>query len=228
MPDNNRILLLGFHPEDGRVIVARNNPDNARFVVVVVPGVGTGPHVFERLSEQAEDLFRKLATGADDDTVSVVTWADYVAPQSAAEAADSRFAAEGAPRLASFLAGLRVTAENFGRHGKAARVVVIASGYGGLLAGLAGRDHGLDADALVFLGCAAAGVETAGALRVGGPVYATSGGSGEDGTPTGVHGPRPDSSEFGATPLRSGPLSFRGDPFVRHLPSLRRIILGEG
>jgi hypothetical protein len=120
-----------------------------------------------------------------------------------------------------------VTAESFGRHRKAARVVVVARGYGGLVAGLTGREHGLTADAVVFLGCPAAGVDTAGALRAAGPVYATTAGGDGDGTPAGVHGPRPDSPEFGATLLRSGPLSFRSDPFVRHLPSLRRIILGQ-
>lgn len=227
MPDDDRILLLGFHPEDGRLIIARNNPDNARYVVVIIPGVGTGPGLMETLMEQAENLFRKFAAAPDDDDLSVIVWADYVAPQTSAEARDPAFAASGAPQLAGFLAGLPVTAEAFGRHKKAARVVVIARGYGGLVAGLTGRDQGLTADALVLLGCPAAGVETAAALRGAGRVYATSADSDGDGTPSGVHGPRPDSPGFGATLLRSGPLSFRSDPFVRHLPSLRRIILGQ-
>ena len=226
MLDDNRIMLLGFHPEDGRVIIARNNPDDARYVVVIVPGVGTGLHLLDELMRQAEDLFRWLAVDPDDDDISVILWADYVAPQTAAEARDPSFAAQAAPRLASFLAALPVTAEH-GRYKKAARVVVIARGYSGLVAGLTGRDHGLTADALVLLGCPAAGVETAGALRVAGPVYATSADVGDDGTPDGVHGPRPDSPEFGATLLRSGPLSYQNDPFVRYHPALRPIILGE-
>jgi hypothetical protein len=226
MLDDDRILLLGFHPEDGRVILARNNPDNARYVVVIIPGVGTGPRLLNTHMEQAENLFRKFVTFPDDD-LSVVVWADYVAPQTAAEARDAAYAAPAVPRLAGFLAGLPVTAESFGRHKRAARVVVIACGYGGLVAGFTGREHGLTADALVFLGCPAAGVETAAALRAAGPVYATSADADGDGTPAGVHGPRPDSPAFGATLLRAGPLSFRSDPFVRHLPSLRRIILGE-
>ncbi|HVV11953.1 alpha/beta hydrolase [Amycolatopsis sp.] len=223
MPDNDRMLLLGFHPEDLRVILARNNPDDARHVVVIIPGIGRS---LDEHTGQAEDLYRKVAAGPDDDSVSVITWADYVAPESAREARDPAFAVPAAPRLASFLAGLRVTAKQFGRHKKAARIVVVARGYGGLVAGLTGRDHGLDADALVFLGCAAAGVETASELRIGGPVYATPSDAG-DGTPLGIHGPRPDSPAFGAQPLRPGPLSFRSDPFVRYLPSLRRIILDK-
>lgn len=226
MSDDNRILLMGFHPEDGRVIIARNNPDNARYVVVLIPGVGTGLPGVDKLMDQAEDLFRRLAADPDDDDLSVIVWADYVAPQTKKEARNPAYAVPAVPRLASFLAGLPVTAE-YGRYKKAARVVVIAQGYGGLVAGLTGRDHGLTADALVLLGCPAAGVETAGALRVAGPVYASSADVGGDGTPDGVHGPRPDSPEFGARLLRSGPLSFRSDPFVRYLPSLRPIILGE-
>ncbi|MGW3247393.1 hypothetical protein [Streptomyces sp. NPDC001070] len=125
MSDGNRILLLHLDVDEGRVVIARNNPDNARYVVV------------------------------------------------------------------------------------------------------AARDHDLDAAALVFLGCAAVGAETVGALRYKGPVYATSPDVSGDGTPAGVHGPRPDGPGFGATVLRSGPLSFQGDPVVRYLPELRRIILGE-
>lgn len=227
MMDDNRILLLGFHPEDGRVILARNNPDHARYVVVVIPGVGTGPHLLKTLMEQAENLFRKLAASQDDADFSVVVWADYVAPQTAVEARDPAYAVPAVPRLASFLASLPVTAESFGRHKKPARVVVVARGYGGLVAGLTGQEHGLTADALVFLGCPAAGVDTAAELRAAGPVYATAADADGDGTPVGVHGPRPDGPRFGATLLRSGPLSFRSDPFVQHFPSLRRIILGH-
>jgi pimeloyl-ACP methyl ester carboxylesterase len=227
MSDSDRILLLSFDAEDGRVIIARNDPDRARWVVVQVPGVGAGLPALEGLQERAEDLFRKVASGPDDDSVSVITWADYAAPQSPREAGSPAFAATGAPRLARFLAGLRVTSEHFGSPSRPARVTVIAHGYGGLVAGLAARDHSLDADALVLLGCAAAGVETVHDLRCTGPVYATSPEVNGDGTPVGVHGARPDSPGFGATVLRSGPLSFRGDPAVRYLPELRRIILGE-
>lgn len=227
MPDSNRILLLHFDIEEGRVVIARNNPDDARHVVVMVPGVSMGAQAMDRQLKRAEELFRKFASGPDDDTLSVITWADYVAPRSPQEARDAASAATGAPRLASFLAGLPVTAEGFGRWRAPARVTVIAHGYGGLVAGLAAREHDLNAAALVFLGCAAVGAETVDGLRYKGPVYATSPDVNGDGTPFGVHGPRPDSPEFGATVLRPGPLSFEGDPVVRYLPGLRRIILGE-
>jgi hypothetical protein len=223
MPDNDRVLLIGFHPEDGRMVLARSNPDNARYVVVTIPGVGgLGRH-----PERAENLFRKIARDPDDEDVSVITWGDYVAPRSAAEARDPAFAVTAVPQLVSFLVDLRMTAEHYGRWHRPARITVVAHGYGGLVAGFAARDSGLDADALVLLGCAAAGVETADELRVAGPVYATSPDVGGDGTPLGVHGPRPDSPGFGAMVLRPGPLSSDGDPVARYLPSLRKIILAE-
>ncbi|MFD2415702.1 alpha/beta hydrolase [Amycolatopsis pigmentata] len=224
MPDDERMMLIGFHPDEGRLILARNNPDNARYVVVLVHGIGGGFPAVDQLQGQAESLYGRIASGQEDRDVSIITWADYVPPESAAQAGDPSFAAAAAPRLASFLAALPVTAAH-GRYGTPARVVVIARGYGGLVAGLTGRDYALEADALVFLGCAGAGVESASALRFDGPVYAAS--AGGDGTPDGVHGPRPDSPGFGATQLRSGPLSFQNDPFVRYLPTLRKIIFGR-
>ncbi|KAA9158559.1 hypothetical protein FPZ12_022215 [Amycolatopsis acidicola] len=224
MPDDERMMLIGFRPEEERLILARNNPDNARYVVVLVHGIGGGFLAVDKIQGQAESLHGRIAAGQDERDVSVITWADYTVPESAADARDPSHAAAATGQFAGFLAALPVTAKH-GRYGKAARVVVVARGYGGLVAGLTARDHGLTADALVFLGCAGVGVQSASELRFGGPVYAAS--AGGDGTPDGVHGPRPDSPGFGATPLRSGPLSFQDDPFVRYLPSLRKIVFGR-
>lgn len=222
MPASDRNLLLGYDFDDGRVIFARNNPDRARHVVVTVHGVGSGLASIDSLLERDDELFQRIVLGPDDATLSVITWADYVAPQSAGKAKDARFAAAGAPRLASFVAALAVTAEQV-----PPRVTVLAHGYGGLVAGFAARDHGLDAAALVFLGCPGTGVDTVDGLRCKGAVYATPPDGKGDGTPDGVHGPRPDTPGFGAAILRSGPLSFRGDAMIRYVPELRRIIRGE-
>ncbi|RSD09158.1 alpha/beta hydrolase [Amycolatopsis eburnea] len=221
MTSDGRAMLLGFDPDEGRLIIARNNPDDARYVVVVIPGAGSGMHNADPLFDLVDTLISRF----EGDDFSVVGWADYVAPQDSWQARDPAYAAAATGRLASFLAGLPVTAENFGRYKKAARVVVVGLGYGGLVAGLTGREHGLAADALVLLGCAGAGVDSAAAARVRGPVYVTPDDPG-DGTPPDAHGIRPDTPAFGATLLRPGPLTFRRDPFVRYLPSLRRIVLG--
>ncbi|MDQ0989625.1 alpha/beta hydrolase [Streptomyces sp. V3I7] len=223
--DDNRILLLGYKP-DGRVIVARNNPDRADCVVVLVPGIGALRDL-DRHLHRAEVFYRSLASAPDDDTVSVITWLDYEPPGSGSEARDPASALRGAGALASFVAGVHVTREFSGMASPRARLTVIGHGYGGLVTGFAARDHGLEADALVFLGCASAGTETAGELRTMAPVYATSPEINGDGTPYGVHGPRPDSPGFGARVLHPGPLSHGDDPTVRYLPSVRRIVLGS-
>ncbi|MFF4752161.1 alpha/beta hydrolase [Streptomyces sp. NPDC002514] len=218
----DRILLLGFSP-DGRMIVARNDPDQARCVVVLIPGIGvTAP---DALLLRAESFYQQIASAPDDDTVSVITWADYLAPRLPDEARDPAPAAGAAARLAGFVAGLRVTSR-FRDPGNRARITVVGHGYGGLVVGFAARDVPLDVDATVFLGSASAGTDTAGGLRGAGQVYATSPDVNGDGTPYGVHGPRPDSADFGARVLQPGPLSYGNDPTVRYLSSLRRIVLG--
>ncbi|MFH8569155.1 alpha/beta hydrolase [Streptomyces sp. NPDC017993] len=220
-----RVLLLGFDA-DGRVVIARNNPDHAQHVVIVIPGVGAWPSGLDPLLLRAEFLCRELSSGPDDDSVSVITWVDYRTPTSPAEARDPAFAAQGATRLARFIVDRRVTAEHWSGRSSPARITVIGHGYGGLVAGFAARDHGLEIDALVLLGSASAGTETASGLRLAGPVYATSPEVNGDGTPFGLHGPRPDAPEFGATLLHPGPLSHGDDPTVRYLPSIKKIILG--
>ncbi|MDA1359527.1 alpha/beta hydrolase [Glycomyces luteolus] len=222
----NRILLLSVDVDEGRMVIARNNPDNARQVVVMVPGISAGIDSMSTLTQRAEDLFRKLASHHQDDSLSVITWMDYVAPDSPAQARDARYAAPGAARLARMLIELPITAERFGRWRAPARTTVIAHGYGGLVAGIAAKQYGLQADALVLLGCPGAGVASARELRMDGRVYATPSDIDGDGTPAGVHGPRPDAPAFGATVLRPGPLSYQGDPVVRYVPELRRIVFG--
>ncbi|THV26461.1 alpha/beta hydrolase [Glycomyces paridis] len=224
---DNRILLLGFDAVEGRMVIARNNPDDARHVVVLVPGVSADVHSMGTLTRRAEDLFRKLAAHHEDDTISVITWMDYVAPRSAREARDAKYAAAGAPRLATMLAQMPVTAEVYGRYRAAARTTVIAHGYGGLVAGLAAKEHGLRTDALVLLGCPGSGVRSANELGLDGRVYATPSDRDGDGTPLDVHGVRPDDPAFGAKVLRPGPLSNQGDPLVRYVPELRPIVLGR-
>ncbi|AZQ35793.1 hypothetical protein EJ357_21720 [Streptomyces cyaneochromogenes] len=223
--EDRRVFLLGFDA-DGRVVIARNNPDHARYVVILIPGVGAWPSGLDPLLLRAEVLCRELSSTPDDDAVSVITWVDYKAPASPSDARDPAFAAQGATRLAHFIVDRRVTAEAWGRGPGPQRITVIGHGYGGLVAGFAARDHGMDIDALVLLGSASAGTETASGLRVTGPVYATSPEVNGDGTPHGVHGPRPDSPGFGAIVLHPGPLSYGGDPTVRYLSSLKKIILG--
>jgi WD40 repeat protein/pimeloyl-ACP methyl ester carboxylesterase len=221
--DEGQVMLIGFRPEKGQLIVARNNPDLSRYVVVFIPGVGAGVEHFDELMERAEFLHHQL-TGVTTERVSIVIWMDYQAPANEQDARDGASAAEGARQLMEFIVGQRVTSSL----DDPARITVIGHGYGGLVAGYAARDYSLDVDALVFLGSASAGVGRASDLHVAGAVYTTSPDLFGDGTPEGVHGPRPDSPAFGAKVLHPTSLRYRDDPMVPYLASLAEIILGLG
>lgn len=218
--DEGRVLIIGFHPEEGRVIVARNSPDLSRYVVIFIPGVGAGPERTKELTERAE-ILHYLLTGVTRERVSVVIWMDYQAPATARDARDAAPAAEGATRLMEFITQQRVVSQLDDR----ARITVIGHGYGGLVVGHAARDYSLDVDALVFLGSASAGVARASDLHVTGAVYATSPDLFGDGTPDDVHGPRPDSPSFGAKVLIPTPFRYRDDPMEAYFPWIAEIIL---
>ena len=162
-------MLIGFRPEKGQLIVARNNPDLSPYVVLFIPGVGAGVECLGELMGRAEFLHRQLI-GVTRERVSIVTWMDYQAPANAREARDAAPAAEGGRQLMEFIVGQRVTSSLDDQ----ARITVIGHGYGGLVVGYAARDYSLDVDALVFLGSASAGVGKASELHVAGAVYATS------------------------------------------------------
>lgn len=201
------------------MIVAKGDPDLADCVAVCVAGIGAGLPTIGTLLDRGAVLHRRATSEAG--TASVITWAGYDAPQSPAQTRSASPASRGAVALASFIAGLRVTARAGGTP-----ITVIGHGYGGLLVGHALTKHELDIDAVVFLGCVSAGVDRASQLGFGGPVYATSPDLAGDGTPAGVHGPRPDLPAFGAqllAPERPG----GSDPEVPYLISLGRIIAGK-
>ncbi|MER6595624.1 alpha/beta hydrolase, partial [Micromonospora purpureochromogenes] len=85
----------------------------------------------------------------------------YDAPDFLPEAARSSQAGDAGPALHRFQEGLRETHE-----GPPARQTVLGHSYGSLVVGAAARDHGLDADALVFVGSPGVGVDRAEALRL--------------------------------------------------------------
>lgn len=202
------------------MIMAKGDPDLADCVAVCVAGIGAGLPTIGTLLDRGDVLHRR-ATSEVAGAASVITWAGYDAPQSPAEARKTAPARRGAVALARFIDGMRVTARVGGTP-----ITVIGHGYGGLLVGHALTKYEIDVDAVVFLGCVSAGVDRASQFGFGGPVYATSPDIAGDGTPDGVHGPRPDLAAFGAQlllPERPG----GSDPEVPYLISLGRIIAGK-
>ncbi|PWU44714.1 hypothetical protein DLJ46_24455, partial [Micromonospora globispora] len=161
-PGPPRAYLLGLDPSgDGRAIVALGNPDRAGAVLTYVPGMTADlADAPGELGRAARVLARCDALAPTEET-SAVLWLDYDAPDFLHEAAWSGQARDAGPALHRFQEGLRVSHE-----GPPARQTVLGHSYGSVVVGTAARDHGLNADALVFVGSPGVGVEHATELRM--------------------------------------------------------------
>ncbi|MFF5174865.1 alpha/beta hydrolase [Micromonospora sp. NPDC000089] len=146
---------------EGRAVVALGNPDRADRVLTYVPGMTSDladvPGELGRAG-LVRDRCGRLAPGAE---TAAVLWLDYDAPDFLHEAAWSAQARDAGPGLHRFQEGLRATHE-----GAPARQTVLGHSYGSVVVGSAARDHGLAADALVFVGSPGVGVAHAEALRL--------------------------------------------------------------
>ncbi|MFU8871820.1 alpha/beta hydrolase [Micromonospora sp. SL4-19] len=161
-PGAPRAYLLGLDPAgDGRAVVALGNPDRAGAVLTYVPGMTADlADAPGELGRAARVLDRCAALGPGEETAAVL-WLDYDAPDFLPEAARARQAEDAGPALHRFQEGLRASHE-----GPPARHTVLGHSYGSVVVGTAARDHGLSADALVFVGSPGVGVRHAGELGV--------------------------------------------------------------
>ncbi|MFD6987904.1 alpha/beta hydrolase [Streptomyces sp. NPDC059943] len=141
--------LLGFSPEgNGRAIVANGNPDTADHQAVYVPGTtsnlgGVGGDI-----GRMENVWR-VAAGAENGSVSTITWLGYDAPQDIVKDSPfSHYANDGAPAYNRFLDGLDAsrTAESDPHR------TAIGHSYGTTLIGSAARQGDLNADDVIFAG----------------------------------------------------------------------------
>ncbi|EIC67136.1 alpha/beta hydrolase [Mycobacteroides abscessus subsp. abscessus] len=154
LPDApERRYLLGFEL-DGRSITSVGNPDLATHTGVLVPGTFTDAtklvpsakdtgymEVAQRFQDSAEKWL-------DGESVAVVDWQNYHAPQSLLPgAARDSFAEAGAPRLRDFLERLDHTSQI-----PEQRRTVIGHSYGAVVVGEAAQGTGLNAHSLVTLG----------------------------------------------------------------------------
>ncbi|TCB97473.1 hypothetical protein E0H26_11135 [Micromonospora zingiberis] len=170
-PELPRAYLLGLEVGgEGRTVVALGNPDRAAGILTHVPGMTAGlDGATDELGRAARVLSRcaELAPGQE---TSAVLWLDYDAPDFLHEAARDGQARAAGDALHRFQEGLRTTHD-----GAPARQTVLGHSYGSLVVGSAARDHGLAADALVFVGSPGVGVGHAAELGVpAGQVWASS------------------------------------------------------
>ncbi|MEU8622927.1 alpha/beta hydrolase [Streptomyces sp. NPDC048623] len=141
--------LLGFSPEgNGRAIVANGNPDTADHQAVYVPGTTANLSGIDGDIKRMERLW-SVANGADNGSVSTVTWLGYDAPQDIVKDSPfSHYANDGAPAYNRFLDGLDASrAVDSDPHRTA-----IGHSYGTTLIGSAARQGDLNADDVILAG----------------------------------------------------------------------------
>ncbi|MEU5908305.1 alpha/beta hydrolase [Micromonospora sp. NPDC047527] len=157
-----RAYLLGLDPAgEGRVVVALGDPDQADRVLTYVPGTGSGLDDAPGELGRAARVLDRCAALAPGERSAAVLWLDYDAPDFLHEAASAGQARDAGPALHRFQEGLRASHE-----GPPARQTVLGHSYGSLVVGVAAREHGLAADALVFVGSPGVGAAHAGELGV--------------------------------------------------------------
>ncbi|MEU2663067.1 alpha/beta hydrolase [Micromonospora sp. NPDC007220] len=157
-----RAYLLGLGTGgEGRAVVALGNPDRSARVLTYVPGMTAGLHDVPGELGRAARVLARCAALAPEEEAAAVLWLDYDAPDFLHEAAWPGQAQNAGPALHRFQEGLRETHD-----GPPGRQTVLGHSYGSLVVGTAARDHGLAADALVFVGSPGVGVAHAGELGV--------------------------------------------------------------
>jgi hypothetical protein len=147
--------ILAFDPARSTLVEFNGNLDAAKSVAVLVPGMNT---TIEGSAANTETARRFVS--ATHGEVAAITYLGGPFPQggnlvaSLAEASDTHFALDMAPRLAAFSADVDRTVDATGRQ---VAVTYVGHSYGGSILGTA-EALGLTADRTLYLAAAGAGV----------------------------------------------------------------------
>ncbi|WP_027941836.1 alpha/beta hydrolase [Amycolatopsis taiwanensis] len=162
-PGDPPALLLGVDTErQGHAIVAINDPDKAKNVATLVPGIKTHLNAgcVNDYAQASENMVNtEPARGAN---TAVIAWMDYDAPDEAG-APFSDSAQHAAPDLNQFTEGLHVT------HDPAVKphLTLIGHSYGSTVLGEASKQYGgLGVDDVVAIGSPGMDVNSAADLNV--------------------------------------------------------------
>ncbi|MFE5582099.1 alpha/beta hydrolase [Kitasatospora sp. NPDC056531] len=164
------LLLLGIGDQgQGRAIISWGDPDKARNVSSLVPGLNSNlAGVGGGDAKTAKRIYDSAVQSAKDNnetpSVASVFWLGYDAPQLDGPAVLMKDRAEeGGAAYNQFLAGLRATHE-----GAPAHVTAQGHSYGSLVVGQATQQTGgLAADDIILVGSPGVGVDKASQLGVG-------------------------------------------------------------
>ncbi|MEV7026785.1 alpha/beta hydrolase [Kitasatospora sp. NPDC093558] len=164
------LLLLGIGDQgQGRAIVSWGDPDKARNVSSLVPGLnstlaGAGGGDTMTAKRIYDSAVKSAVDNQETPSVASVFWLGYDAPQlDGTSVLTKGRAVEGGAAYNDFLAGLRATHE-----GTPAHVTAQGHSYGSLVVGQATQHPGgLAADDIVLVGSPGVGVDKASQLGVG-------------------------------------------------------------
>ena len=168
--DHPEAFLYVYDPRafsgDGAVAISIGNPDTAKNVVTMVPGVtNSGQHAVD-LTENAANVYSSAMLSDPSTTVATMMWMGYDAPSGDdfGNAAGEGAAIEGGRRLANHVDGIVASRGDDQPH-----MTVIGHSYGSTTTAHAATDHGLDVDNVILVGSPGAGSGVQHASQLGVP-----------------------------------------------------------
>lgn len=212
MRTGGEVLLLIYQPAQfggqGRAAIAIGDPDTAAHTTVVVPGTGNSVESGWLSTADAATLFDETAAASGGESISVVAWMGYDAPDSML---DPRVATPGLAHRGGALLAADVNALNATRR-TGEPVTVVGHSYGSTTVADAAAGYGMRAGDVVLIGspgtdmaCTATDFH----LAPGGHVYVGSASTDPVTTLSGLPGPLPNGEPMlgaglGADPTADG------------------------
>ncbi|MFE9441500.1 alpha/beta hydrolase [Streptomyces sp. NPDC006602] len=166
-PKGKELYLLGYDSkDDGRAIIAMGNPDTAAHTGILVPGTNTDMTGVPGQLERIDKLQNAADKQADGESVAMVTWLGYDAPEASTTDFNSvggtGRAEDAAPDLRQFVAGTHASHD-----GSPSHTTVLGHSYGSTVVGAAASGgSGLGADDVVAVGSPGMTVDHASDLQM--------------------------------------------------------------
>ncbi|GAA4807713.1 alpha/beta hydrolase [Streptomyces ziwulingensis] len=179
-PKGKELYLLGYDSkDDGRAIIAMGNPDTAAHTGILVPGTNTNMEAVPGQVERIGKLRSSAEEQSNGESVAMVTWLGYDAPEASLTDFNSvggtGRAEDAAPDLRQFVAGTQAAHD-----GSPSHTTVLGHSYGSTVVGAAAAGGaGLGADDVLVVGSPGMTVDEAQDLQMD-PEHVWIGGAEDD------------------------------------------------
>ncbi|MER5947733.1 alpha/beta hydrolase [Streptomyces sp. NPDC001904] len=179
-PKGKELYLIGYDSkDDGRAIIAMGNPDTADHTGILVPGTNTDMEGVPGQLSRIDKLQNSAERQSHGESVAMITWLGYDAPEASATDFDSvggtGRAEDAAPDLRQFVAGTHASHD-----GSPSHTTVLGHSYGSTVVGAAAAgSNGLGADDVVVVGSPGMTVDEASDLQMD-PEHVWVGGAEDD------------------------------------------------